>query len=93
MKKTVNIILISCIILLQPRLWRGNGSIIEVLHFKKTIQNQEAELRKLKQRNNKLSTQINYIKTNPEAIEEQARFKLGMIKKGETYCQVVVPIE
>ena len=93
MRKTINIILIIGILLLQPRLWHGNGSIMEVLRLKKSIQQQQDELDGLKQRNNQLFDQIKYIKTNPEAIEEHARFKLGMIKKDETYYQVVMPIE
>ena len=93
MRKAVNIILISCILLLQPRLWCGDGSIVQVLRLKKTIQNQEVELNNLKRKNNELFAQIKHIKTNPDAIEELARFKLGMVKKEETYYQVVMPIE
>lgn len=93
MKKVLNILLISGIVLLQPRLWQGNGSIIEVVRLKKTIKVQEKELEKLRHRNSQLSNQVGVLKTNPEAIEELARFKLGMIKKGEGYYQVVMPIE
>ena len=92
-RKTVNIILIGCIILLQPRLWCGDGSIVQILRLKKTMQSQEAELNNLTKKNSQLYAQIKHTKSNPEAIEELARFKLGMIKKKETYYQVVMPIE
>ena len=93
MRKTVNIILIIGILLLQPKLWRGNGSVTEVLQLKNSISKQQTELKQLQQRNAQLLAKVQYIKINPEAIEELARFKLGMIKKRETYYQVVMPVE
>jgi cell division protein FtsB len=44
---------------------------------------------KLKKRNEKIIKQILYLQANNEAIESRARGELGMIKKGETFYQVV----
>jgi len=40
-----------------------------------------------------IDSNINYIKNNVVAIEELARYELGMIKENETYYQVVEPVE
>lgn len=93
MKKVVNILILGGIILLQPSLWKGDGSITEVLRLQKTIRTEQLELDSLKQRNQQLAKQIKYIKANPESVEEHARYKLGMIKQGESYYQVVMPVE
>lgn len=93
MKKAVNIFLVFCILFLQPRLWTGEGSISELFRFRKTIQQHQNEIASLKERNQQLLDQIKNIKANPEAVEEHARYKLGMIKQGETYYQVVLPVE
>jgi cell division protein FtsB len=93
MRKWVNIGIFFCILLLQPSLWKGEGSIPEILRLKKTVYIEETELGTLRQRNQLLSEQIKYIKATPEAVEEHARYKLGMIKQKESYYQVVMPIE
>ena len=93
MRKFLNLILISAVILIQPWLWRGDGGILELGRLKRLVASKQSEVAALKHRNSHIYDQISYIKTNPESIEEYARFKLGMIKKAETYYQVVMPIE
>jgi len=93
MRKVISILILVCILLLQPSLWSGEGSIPEVLHLRKIIHAQQLDLDSLKQRNQQLAEQLKYIKANPESVEEHARYKLGMIKKGESYYQVIMPVE
>jgi cell division protein FtsB len=52
-----------------------------------TIELQQNEL--LKKRNQALMQQVQGLKNNNEAVEARARHELGMIKKGETFYQVV----
>jgi cell division protein FtsB len=93
MRKAVNILIICCIVLLQLNLWCGENCIPEVFQLKKTIQVERLEIDSLKQRNQQLVEQIKFIKANPDAVEEHARYKLGMIKQDESYYQVVMPVE
>lgn len=79
--------------LLQSRFWFGQDSIIKVYKLKTTLKQQEQELAKLRLRNQQVANSIHILKNHPAAIEEQARYELGMVKQGEKYYQVVEPIE
>lgn len=50
---------------------------------------QVAENAMLKERNQTLAAEVADLKQGVEAIEERARYDLGMIKEGETFYQVV----
>ena len=93
MKKIINILIFVCILALQPSLWTGDGSITEVLRLQRTIGTEQREINALQQRNQQLAEQLKFIKANPEAVEEHARYKLGMVKQKESYYQVVMPVE
>lgn len=92
----IRLVLISLLIgfiLLQGKFWFGQDSIIKVYKLKATLTQQEQELDKLRSRNQQVANSINILKNHPAAIEEQARYELGMVKQGEKYYQVVEPIE
>ncbi len=89
--KSIAAVLIITMAVLQYRLWAGSGNLPEVWHLKEVIASQTTELERLKDRNRQLSAEVAVLKTNPTALEERARTELGMIKKGETYCLVVLP--
>ena len=85
--------LILILVLLQCRFWVGADSYLKVRKLKKTLAEQQAELIVLENRNQQLIAKIENLKQYPAAIEEQARYELGMIKQGEKYYQVVEPID
>lgn len=76
---------------LQYRLWMGDGSLSEVVQLKAELQKQQLLVNKLKQRNEVLETRVVELQNGNAAIEEIARKDLGMIKKGETFYQIVTP--
>ena len=47
----------------------------------------------LVQRNGALEAEVRDLKQGFEAIEERARYELGMIKQDEVFFQVVRPVE
>lgn len=71
----------------------GQDSLVQVAKLRHTLQRQELELATLRQRNKLIIDQIKNLKASPTAIEEQARYELGMVKHGEKYYQVVEPID
>lgn len=75
--------------LLQFKLWFGEGGVRDVWHLQSAIAAQSAENQQLQERNQALAAEVNDLKQGVEAIEERARRELGMIKKGETFFQVV----
>lgn len=77
------------LLILQYKLWFDEGGIDRYWHLKGSISEQTAQNDDLKQRNEMLKAEIKDLKQGQEAIEERARTGLGMVKKGETFYQVV----
>lgn len=61
----------------------------DVWRLENAIAKQTAENAHLKERNQALIAEVDDLKQGLEAIEERARSDLGMIKKNETFYQVV----
>ncbi len=84
-------ILLLVLLGLQYRLWVGEGSLAEVAMLKRQIADQRAELEDLQERNATLQAEVDDLKEGLAAIEARARSELGLIRKGETYFQLVPP--
>ena len=76
-------------VLLQFKLWFGEGSMKDIWALDEAIAVQAAENTQLKERNQTLAAEVADLKQGYEAVEERARYDLGMIKEGETFYQVV----
>ncbi len=87
--KIVLSILIGLLVLLQYRLWFGDGGVITIIHLKHQVAAQQAINKALDERNQVLIAEVNDLKSGHQAIEERARGELGMIKKDETFYQIV----
>lgn len=87
--KIISFILVGIIIVLQYSLWVGPGSMSSAWRLKKQLAAQEQENDKLRQRNEVLLAEIKDLKHGHAAIEERARTELGMVKKGETFYQII----
>jgi cell division protein FtsB len=85
------IVLLAVLILLQYRLWFGDGSLSEVVQLSHELESQKQKLKELEERNRKLEAQVLDLQNGFDAYEEKARNDLGMIKKGETFFQIVTP--
>jgi cell division protein FtsB len=81
--------LMLLLVLLQLKLWVGEGGMRDVWRLQDDIAEQAAENQHLQERNQALAAEVNDLKEGLEAIEERARRELGMIKEGETFFQVV----
>jgi cell division protein FtsB len=82
------LILLLIIALLQYPLWLGKGGWIRVWEHERQVQAQREVNQKLEQRNAALDAEVRDLKSGYEAIEERARYELGMIKDGEVFVQV-----
>ena len=83
--------LVLILVLLQYRLWLGDGGMREVNRLRAEIEVQRGENLKLKERNRTLAAEVQDLKKGTVAIEERARTDLGMVGRGETFYQVVEP--
>ncbi|MEN8170886.1 MAG: cell division protein FtsB [Pseudomonadota bacterium] len=82
-------IFVVLLLLLQYSLWFGNGGLLRVWQLNQTLDEQAGENTRLKERNAALEAEVRDLKKGLEAIEERARTDLGMIKKDETFFQVI----
>jgi len=80
--------LVAFIAVLQYPLWLGKGGWLRVLESERQLQAQREVNQKLEQRNAALDAEVRDLKAGLEAIEERARYELGMIKEGEIFVQV-----
>ncbi len=87
--RTVIGILVVLLLLLQYRLWVGEGSLAEVHALRKEVQIQNAELEAIERRNNALRAEVRDLKKGLDAVEERARSELGMIRNKEEFYQIV----
>lgn len=81
--------LLALLVLLQYRLWLGEGGMREVGRLRAEIETQKQENESLRERNRTLAAEVQDLKKGTVAIEERARTDLGMIGKTETFYQVV----
>jgi cell division protein FtsB len=83
--------LLILLVLLQYRLWLGDGSVREVARLQTEIASQQEQNARLLERNRTLAAEVQDLKKGTTAIEERARTDLGMVGKSETFDQVVSP--
>ena len=86
-------LLIVLFLLLQYKLWVGDGSVSEVLHLQKEVEKKQIQKNKLEERNASLAAEVKDLKQGYSAIEERARSEMGMIGKDETFYQIIKPAE
>ncbi len=85
------LILAAFIILLQYPLWLGKGGWLRVWSLDQQVQEQKEANARLSRRNGALDAEVRDLKQGFEAIEERARYELGLIKQDEIFFQVVPP--
>ncbi|HTY99062.1 MAG TPA: cell division protein FtsB [Rhodocyclaceae bacterium] len=81
-------VLVAFIALLQYPLWFGKGGWLRVWDMDRQLEAQREVNRKLERRNAGLDAEVRDLKTGMEAVEERARYELGLIKEGEVFIQV-----
>lgn len=83
----LTVVLIALIALLQYPLWLGKGGWLKVWDASRQLDEQKAVTRRLEARNAGLDAEVRDLKQGYDAIEERARYELGMIKDGEVFVQ------
>jgi len=77
------------LLLLQYPLWFGNNSLPDAWKLRAKIDSQISENLQLAERNRLLDAEVHNLKKGLDVVEEKARLELGMIKKGETFYQII----
>jgi cell division protein FtsB len=91
--KTIATILVTLLLGIQYPLWLGKGSWTRVWDLERQLGQQREKNEDMRLRNAALDAEVRDLKEGLEAIEERARLELGMIRRDETFFQVVTPRE
>ena len=89
MERTLTIVFAGLIVLLQYPLWLGKGGWLRVWDLDRQVTAQKKVNDDLTRRNSGLDAEVRDLKNGLGAIEERARFELGMIKEDEIFFQVL----
>jgi cell division protein FtsB len=89
--KSLTIIFVVLVALMQYPLWFGKGSWFRVWSLNQQIEIQKKTNNDNQIRNNVLNAEVSDLKQGFSAIEERARNELGMTKQDEIFFQVTNP--
>jgi cell division protein FtsB len=83
--------LVTLLLLIQYPLWLGKGGWLRVWDLDNQVVLARKKNDELKARNAKLNSEVQDLRQGTGAVEERARFELGMIKDNEIFVQVLDP--
>jgi cell division protein FtsB len=89
--RSITLILLLLLALLQYPLWLGKGGVLRVTSLEKQLSQQRAENAAARIRNQQLEGDVRSLTEGVEAIEERARKDFNMIKEGEVFVEFVQP--
>jgi cell division protein FtsB len=81
--------LVLILLVLQWRLWIGDGGVAELRQLETQLAVQQQENAALRLRNEMLESEVLDLKNGLEAVEERARADLGMTRKDETFYMII----
>ena len=87
--KYIMALVVLLTLVLQYRLLVGAGSIQQINQYQNKIAKLKQEVSVKKQRNDAIYTDVLDLRKGQEALEARARYDLGMIKKNETFFQII----
>ena len=82
-------LLLVLLLVLQWRLWTGEGSLAQYQHLNERIEEQLQTNDFLRERNLDLAVEVEALRESDDAVEERARADLGMIRDGEIFYMIV----
>jgi len=87
--RILSIVLAALILLLQYPLWLGKGGWLRVWEIDRQVKAQKEGNAKLRVRNDALDAEVRDLKQGYDAIEERARYELGMIRQDEIFFHIM----
>ncbi len=89
--RLILICLTALLVLIQYPLWLGKGGWLRVWDLSRQLDSALDKERELKARNAKLASEVQDLKEGTGAVEERARYELGLVKDGEIFVQILEP--
>ncbi len=89
--RLVTVVLTVLLLLIQYPLWLGHGGWLRVRALQAELVEQQQKNSVLKGHNERLAGEVSSLGEGMTAIEERARYDLGMIKADEAFVHFVSP--
>jgi len=86
--RTLGIVLACLLALIQYPLWLGKGGWLRVWELDRQLQAQQELNARMASRNDALEAEVADLRAGQQALEERARYDLGMVKPGELFVQI-----
>jgi cell division protein FtsB len=87
--RILSIVLAALIALLQYPLWLGKGGWLRVWEIDRQVKAQKDDNARLRVPNDALDAEVRDLKQGYDAIEERARYELGMVRQDEIFFQIM----
>ena len=81
-------ILASLIVAIQFPLWLGKGGWLRVWEVDQQVGTQRGKNGQLEARNAAVAAEVRDLKQGREALEERARYELGLVRPDEVFFQL-----
>jgi cell division protein FtsB len=89
--RLIIVCLTALLLLIQYPLWLGKGGWLTVRKLDGQVVQARKKNDELRARNAKLESEVHDLQQGTGAIEERARYELGMIRQNEIFVQVLDP--
>lgn len=89
--RLITLSLAALLLLIQFPLWLGKGGWLRVWDLDNQVTAAQKKNDELRARNAKLNSEVRDLRDGTGAVEERARYELGMIKEGEIFIQILEP--
>ncbi len=89
MKKILFLLGFLVLINLQYSLFFNNNNITDYLYLYTQNNTLSSKISTLESKNTKLKYEINELSSSPHALENFARYNLGLVKSDETYVHII----
>lgn len=89
--RLILISLTALLIVIQYPLWLGKGGWLRVWSLSTELDAALSKEQELKARNAKLASEVQDLKEGTGAVEERARYEMGMIRENEVFVQILEP--
>ncbi|MDR5738031.1 cell division protein FtsB [Caballeronia sp. LZ016] len=89
--RLVTVVLVLLLVLIQYPLWWGHGGWLRVHELQQQLAQQTDKNMNLKLRNERVQGEVQDLQSGTAAVEERARYEMGMVKDSEVFVQFVSP--
>ncbi|MBN3853128.1 MULTISPECIES: cell division protein FtsB [unclassified Paraburkholderia] len=89
--RLVTVVLIILLALIQYPLWWGHGGWLRVHELQGELAQQQKQNDDEKLRNERIAGEVQDLQNGTAAVEERARYEMGMVKDSEVFVQFVSP--